>query len=131
MLINKETILRAIDEESLLRANSFGNHLDPECEVCAVGAILRRAKAPSDAADYAVTPACFIAEDYDTQGFVLGTPLGQISAAFEYAVEQALYEGWTYGESLELGRLHALFIAEAFCPAQVEINIPVLKARTK
>lgn len=129
MLISKETIMTAIDQECLLAAGAFGNYIDPKCEVCAVGAVLRQVvkseaggQVRSDALIDNAVKGCYTSDDYDVK-FLVAPPLGQISAAFEFAYEACLMDGFPESAAIEIARMHALFIAEAFCPDWVTIEL--------
>ncbi len=129
MLISKETIIKAINEEELLAPFTFGDHGDPECPVCAVGAVFRKVHAPLTASNGLLFTT---ADDYDNSAaFHVADPLSQISSAFEFAFESCNMDGWPFEAAVEIARFHAMLIAEAFCPAQVEINIPVRKAAAR
>jgi hypothetical protein len=137
--VSKAQVMKAIATEPNLTSNTFisqelGEADEVVCKVCAVGAVLRSIRPEFNSDDgiincTTVSPVglhrryAIAAGHDDSILFERASPLGQISTAYEYAYVEAFQnEGIDHFSSIELARLYALFIAEAFCPSTVEVK---------
>lgn len=99
MLIGKEQMLKAVDEAPELMQGSFGYCDSATGPVCALGAIVRAI--PALQPQHIYNNSCPSFEFF-----------ADLAAEFDLAFRAG---------GAELARLYALFIIEAFCPAQVEV----------
>jgi hypothetical protein len=132
-VLSKREVINAIATEPVLEDGQFLRLEDgkfvKECPVCAVGAVLRRAEPRFDNDVFNAYNALndsFCAIDYSTktdEEFEKLSILDKISSAFEYAVEEADNSLLvSHEEAIELGRLHAINVAEAFGPEKIVIK---------